>query len=96
MLHAGLDLSRKKLHVCLLSDEGEHVDQLAVPTVDRVASRRSRVDPGLTLCGPLTRAREADDATCTSSAATRADTAPANDPTPVRAPPPDMQSRRRA
>jgi hypothetical protein len=29
MLHAGLDLSRKKLDVCLLSDEGEHLDQLA-------------------------------------------------------------------
>ena len=24
MLHAGLDLSRKKLDVCLLSDRGEH------------------------------------------------------------------------
>jgi transposase len=31
MLHAGLDLSRKKLDVCLLSDKGEHLDQLAVP-----------------------------------------------------------------
>ena len=31
MLHAGLDLSRKKLDVCLLSDDGEHLDQLAVP-----------------------------------------------------------------
>ena len=31
MLHAGLDLSRRKLDVCLLSDEGEHLDQLAVP-----------------------------------------------------------------
>ena len=30
MLHAGLDLSRKKLDVCLLSDRGEHLDQLAV------------------------------------------------------------------
>jgi len=29
MLHAGLDLSRKKLDVCLLSDQGEHLDQLA-------------------------------------------------------------------
>ena len=28
MLHAGLDLSRKKLDVCLLDDEGNHVDQL--------------------------------------------------------------------
>src|ERR687891_2089728 len=31
MLHAGLDLSRRKLDVCLLSDRGEHLDQLAVP-----------------------------------------------------------------
>jgi transposase len=31
MLHAGLDLSRKRLDVCLLSDQGEHLDQLAVP-----------------------------------------------------------------
>ncbi len=30
-LHAGLDLSRKKLDVCLLCDRGEHLDQLAVP-----------------------------------------------------------------
>ena len=31
MLHAGLDLSRKKVDVCLLSDRGEHIDQFAVP-----------------------------------------------------------------
>ena len=31
MLHAGLDLSRKRLDVCLLSDQGEHLDQLVVP-----------------------------------------------------------------
>ena len=31
MLHAGLDLSRKKVDVCLLGDDGEHLDQLAVP-----------------------------------------------------------------
>ena len=31
MLHAGLDLSRKKLDVCLISDSGEHVDQLVSP-----------------------------------------------------------------
>ena len=30
MLHAGLDLSRK-VDVCLLSDHGEHLDQLATP-----------------------------------------------------------------
>ena len=31
MLHAGLDLSRKKVDVCLLSEMGEHLDQLAAP-----------------------------------------------------------------
>jgi transposase len=31
MLHAGLDLSRRKLDVCLLSDQGELVGQFAVP-----------------------------------------------------------------
>ena len=30
MLHAGLDLSRKRLDVCLLGDDGQHLDQLAV------------------------------------------------------------------
>ena len=35
MLHAGLDLSRRKLDVCLLNRHGEHLDQLAVaPDVD--------------------------------------------------------------
>jgi hypothetical protein len=28
MLHAGLDLSRKKIDVCLLSEQGEHLGQL--------------------------------------------------------------------
>jgi transposase len=31
MLHAGLDLSRKRVDVCLLSERGEHLDQLAAP-----------------------------------------------------------------
>jgi transposase len=31
MLHAGLDLSRTKVDVCLLSGSGEHLDQLAAP-----------------------------------------------------------------
>ncbi len=31
MLHAGLDLSRKKLDVCLFSEQGEHLDQLVSP-----------------------------------------------------------------
>ena len=29
MLHAGLDLSRRKLDVCLLDEEGNHLDQLS-------------------------------------------------------------------
>ncbi len=31
MLHAGLDLSRKRLDVCLLSEHGELVEEPAVP-----------------------------------------------------------------
>ena len=31
MMHAGLDLSRKKIDVCLLSDEGEVAGEFAVP-----------------------------------------------------------------
>jgi transposase len=31
MLHAGLDLSRKRLDVCMLSDDGELVDELTAP-----------------------------------------------------------------
>ena len=31
MLHAGLDLSRRKIDVCLLSGSGGHVGQLAAP-----------------------------------------------------------------
>lgn len=45
MLHAGLDLSRKKLDVCLLSCEGEHLDQLAVPPdVDSLKTLVRRVE----------------------------------------------------
>src|SRR5213595_2529125 len=44
MLHAGLDLSRKKLDICLLSDEGEHLDQLAVPPdVDSLRTLARRI-----------------------------------------------------
>jgi hypothetical protein len=36
MLHVGLDLSRRKVDVCLLSEDGEHLDQLAFrPTQTR-------------------------------------------------------------
>jgi len=45
MLHAGLDLSRKKLDVCLLSHRGEHIDQLAVPPdVDSLKTLARRID----------------------------------------------------
>jgi transposase len=45
MLHAGLDLSRRKLDVCLLSDRGEHLDQLAVPPdVDSLGRLARRID----------------------------------------------------
>jgi transposase len=44
MLHAGLDLSRKKLDVCLLDDEGRHLDQLAVPPdVDSLKTLARRI-----------------------------------------------------
>ena len=45
MLHAGLDLSRKKLDVCLLGDEGGHLDQLAVaPDADSLRQLARRLD----------------------------------------------------
>jgi transposase len=45
MLHAGLDLSRMKLDVCLLCDEGEHLDQLAVaPDVDSLRTLARRIE----------------------------------------------------
>ena len=45
MLHAGLDLSRRKLDVCLLSGGGEHLDQLAVPPdVDSLRTLARRID----------------------------------------------------
>ena len=31
MLHVGLDLTRKRVDVCLISDQGELVDELAAP-----------------------------------------------------------------
>ena len=41
MLHAGLDLARKRLDVCLLSDQGELVDELAAPRRRRAEGPRS-------------------------------------------------------
>ncbi len=39
MLHAGLDLSRNRLDVCLLSDQGEIVEEFAAPPRPRWCSR---------------------------------------------------------
>src|SRR2546423_11145110 len=45
MLHAGLDLSRRKIDVCLLSESGEHVDQLvAPPDADALRTLAKRID----------------------------------------------------
>ncbi len=45
MIHAGLDLSRKKLDVCLLSDQGEHLDQLVCPPdVDGLRALARRIE----------------------------------------------------
>jgi transposase len=45
MLHAGLDLSRRKLDVCLLSESGEQLDQLAAPAdADALRTLAERID----------------------------------------------------
>jgi len=45
MLHAGLDLSRKKIEVCLLSESGEQLDQLAAgPDADALRTLARRID----------------------------------------------------
>ena len=45
MLHAGLDLGRKRLDVCLLSGRGERLDQLAVPPdVESLRRLAGRID----------------------------------------------------
>ncbi len=45
MLHAGLDLSRRKLDVCLLSESGEQLDQLAAPPdADALRTLARRID----------------------------------------------------
>jgi transposase len=56
MLHAGLDLSRKKVDVCLLSDEGEHLDQLVVPPEAgslRTLARRIEEVHGESVCAVI-------------------------------------------
>ena len=45
MLHAGLDLSRRKVDVCLLCGAGGHLDQLAIPPdADSLRRLAQRVD----------------------------------------------------
>ena len=45
MLHAGLDLSRRKLDVCLLDEEGSHLDQLVcAPVGEALKTFAGRVD----------------------------------------------------
>jgi hypothetical protein len=67
MLHAGLDLSRRKVDVCLLFDGGEHLDQLAVPpdahSVRRLAHRIDEVhgEPVCAVVESMTGARLVDD-----------------------------------
>ena len=46
MLHAGLDLSRKRLDVCLIDEAGEVVGRLAAPPdVDGLGGLVGRVAP---------------------------------------------------
>ena len=67
MLHAGLDLSRKKVDVCLLSEAGEHLDQLATPpdadSLRRLARRIEEVhgEPVCAVVESMTGARIAHD-----------------------------------
>src|SRR3954468_2099648 len=45
MLHAGLDLSRRRLDVCVLSDDGELIARTAAPPdVDGLARRRQKIE----------------------------------------------------
>ena len=45
MLHARLDLSRRKIDICLLSESGEPVDQLVVaPDADALRTLARRID----------------------------------------------------
>jgi transposase len=45
MLHAGLDLCRRKVDVCLLSGDGEHLDQLvAPPDADALRTLARRIE----------------------------------------------------
>jgi transposase len=45
MLHAGLDLSRRKVDVCVLNEDGEHLAQLAAPPdADALRTLARRID----------------------------------------------------
>jgi transposase len=45
MLHVGLDLCRRKVDVCLLNEDGEHLDQLAgPPDADALRSLARRIE----------------------------------------------------
>jgi transposase len=45
MLHAGLDLSRRKIDVCLLDEQGRHLDQLVTPPdVDALRTLARRIE----------------------------------------------------
>ena len=63
MLHAGLDLSRKRLDVCLLSDQGEPVEELAAfpdsarPEEARRAESRHTTEPVRAVIESMTGAR---------------------------------------
>ena len=46
MLHAGLDLSRKRLDVCLIDEAGEVLGRLAPPDVDGLRGLVGRIAPG--------------------------------------------------
>jgi len=45
MLHAGLDLSRRKIDICLLSEAGDLIDQLVTaPDADALRTLARRID----------------------------------------------------
>ena len=50
MLHVGLDLSRKRVDVCLISDQGEF-DELAAPFEEDGLRRLADVSPRSTRAG---------------------------------------------
>ena len=64
---AGLNLSRRKLDICLLSDQGEHLDQLVVPPdVDSLKTLATRIEevhaePVMAVIESMTRPRIVDD-----------------------------------